>query len=627
MNIVSVIVHGATLLVEVDPTATVANLIATLATDNYPSDFYHLVKDGQEINGERLVTDFAENSIFELDLLPEIKPLWDSFWATAQKDLGKFPVGHQARIAFETNLWSQRLELLAIMKHSAKGGFSSATIACDLYKLSMAPVLKQAREEKGEIVVSFALSLRTDGLEQMLAKNQGGILDSVIYALDGLKHRFFKPEIISATTAEKTIEPFWQRNLDEICGPKGAPRSLIRRVRRGPEEEYWYETVILNRKAYPADVHDGEVVLSIYFDEKEKLHIEATGPWNRCTFLETTMMQAVYQVLQEHHLRKRGVSFGHWLYEALFRTHLSCTFATEVCPTMKGALFAGRRTGHHIFTLFQTWYASRYYSNCIGTSSFDAWYTLTHVLCMPKIVPPAGTHAHELSMVYMCLYPELDQNPEGIPFSQAKAHADYYRLVHQGYSGPMPMLPDTLGTHAFLKAAEKTLITRMINGVSQPDGVFLIDVLTSARQDSGEIQVFRDTLAKYPAFKGSMMASEISSCGNLLEARNAGCASFGAGGFMGDSEVWEVTTGTNKFSVSMAVKPVRVYVNGMRTTDQPVKLGDGDSGKATCDTTLSKKDQETILENANRIKQAAIDVPHGSASMEINDELVITLRY
>jgi nicotinic acid phosphoribosyltransferase len=622
---VFVLVHEATLSVEAGSTATIANLIKALATHGYPPDYYVIMMDGQYVDQNRLVTEFGENPGFVLEIIPEIKPLWDTFWATAQKDLEEYPVGHPFRVAFETNLWSQRLEFLAIMKLSATGDFSSATIACDLYKLTMAPVIDHAQREKGEIVVSFALSLRTDGLEQMLVQNQDGIRDSVLKALDGLKHRTFKRDVISATTAGKTTETFWLAKLDEICGPEGAPRSLIRRGRISPETDYWSGTVILNRKAVPADVHDGEVVLSVFFDEKGKLHIEATGPWNRCTFLETTMMQAVYQVLLEHHLRKRGVSFGHWLYEALFRTHLSCTFATEVCPKMKGALFAGRRTGHHIFTLFQTWYASRYYPNCIGTSSFDAWYTLTKVLGMPKIVPPAGTHAHELSMVYMCLYPELDQNPEGIPFSQAKAHADYYRLVHQGFTTPMPMLPDTLGTHAFMKAAENTKVTYMMDGVPQPHGVSFLKVLTSARQDSGTIEEFSKTLAEYPDYKGTMMASEISSCKDLVTARVAGYASFGAGGFMGDSEsVWSVNK--ERLSVSMAVKPVRVYLNGVRTEVQPVKLGDGASGKATCDTTLPKETQETILRNANLIKQAAIDVPHGLSTMEINDS-VCSIKY
>jgi len=617
---ICIVVHGATLHIEAPPQATLGLLMEELARHGYPPAFYCLCVDDQRVDENRLVAEFGENSKFKLEIQPEIKPRWDDFWATAQKDLGEFPVGHPSRGFFESKLMSQRLEFLAIMKHSATGDFTSATIGSDLYKLTMAPVVVEG------VDVSFALSLRTDGLEKKLADNEDGLFDAVLSALNGLKDRFFNRDVISATVAGRPIEPFWSAKLDEICGPEGSSRSLICRERIGPETDYWPGTVILNRQAGPADVVDGKVVLSVYF-ENGKLHIEATGPWKRSTLLETTMMQAVYQVLLEHHLRKRGVSFGHWLYEALFREHLSCAFAMERCPTMKGALFAGRRTGNHIFTLFQTWFASRFYTNCIGTSSFDAWYTLTKVLGMPKIVPPVGTHAHELSMVYMCLYPELDQNPERILFSQVLAHYKYYRLVHQGFGGPMPMLPDTLGTHAFMKAAENTIVTTMLNGVPQPHQCGFLTCLNSARQDSGLIEDFRKTLDEYPDYKGGMMASEISSRADLMKAKDEGYTSFGAGGFMGDSEiVWRVTTGSDKFGVSMAVKPARVYVNGVRTTVQPVKLGDGDSGKATCDTTLPKEIQESILGNANRVKQSAIDVPHGLTIMSINEDFVCTIR-
>ncbi len=157
------------------------------------------------------------------------------------------------------------------------------------------------------------------------------------------------------------------------------------------------------------------------------------------------MMQAVYQVALRHHMRERNETYGQWLYEALFRCHLSMTFAKESCPQMSGALFSGRRTGHHIFSLAQVLYHSRFYTGaegggkCIGTSSVDAWFVLSKVLGFPGIVPPAGTHAHELSMVcrlpslhrqrtadslqvLMSLLPALDQNEESIVVTQALGH-------------------------------------------------------------------------------------------------------------------------------------------------------------------------------------------------------------
>ena len=621
---VIVTVNGATISYETGPSASIADLWPVLTQGGYPLEYYSLIYDGQEIDNGRLI---SELPFLELEVRPEIKPLWYDFWATSQKDLDVFPAGHPVRRAFEANLWSQRLEFLAIMKNAATGDFSSATIANDYYKLAMASVIRQAFDEKGNIVVTFALSLRTPGLEKKLAVNEGGIRDDVIRALSRFQERFFNRDIISTVVAGRSIEGFWRDNLDEICGPEGAPRSLIRGERVGPDSDYWPGTCIYNRKTDPADVKDGEVVLSVFYTEDGKLHIEATGPWNKSTFLETSMMQAVYQVLLDHDLRKRGVSFGHWLYEALFREHLSCAFSMEACPKMKGALFAGRRTGHHIFTLFQTWYASRFYPNCIGTSSFDAWHTLSKVLGMPNIVPPVGTHAHELSMVFMCLYPELDQNPEGIQFSQVLAHYMFYRLVHQGYTGtaPMPMLPDTLGTHVFMKAAKNTLVTPMLDGVPQTQHqVSILSLFKSARQDSGTIRGFKQILSLYPEYIGSMMASEISQKEDLEEARDKGYTTFGTGGFMGDSETaWPVTK--DPFSASMAVKAVRVFVDGVRTAVQPVKLGDGE-GKETCDATLPKEEQEPIFRRANVVKQAAIDVPYGHTYMRINENFERTLE-
>ncbi len=613
-----VIIDGATISFETDPSAKVGDLWPALTQREYPQDYYFLTYDRQEVDNECLITSFGENPILELEIRPEIKPLWDDFWATKQKDLNVFPVGHRARVFYENNLWSLKLEFLAIMKHAATGDFSSATIANDYYKMAMAAVIRQALDDMGNVIVTFALSLRDPDWERKLTANEDGILDAVIRALSRFKERFFKRKVLSATVEGKPIEQFWCKNLDEICGPEGAPRSLIRGVRVGLDSDYWPGTCINNRKTDPSDVKDGEVVLSVFYTEDGKLHIEATGPWNKSTFLETPMMQAVYQVLLEHHLRKKGVTFGQWLYEALFREHLSCAFAMETCPKMKGALFAGRRTGHPIFTIFQTWYASRYYPNCIGTSSFDAWHTLSKILGMSNIVPPVGTHGHELSMVFMCLYPELDQNSEGIPFSQVKAHYMFYKLVHQGFAGPMPMLPDTLGTLAFLKAANNTLVTPMLNGVPQIQyQESFLKLMNSARQDSGSIEGFKKMLSAYPDYKGSMMASEISTCLDLEEANKEGYTTFGTGGFMGDSEkVWEVDE--KPFSANMAVKAVRVYVDGVRTVVQPVKLGDGE-GKATCDTTLPKEEQETILRNANHVKQAAIDVPYGRTTMSIDE--------
>ena len=257
----------------------------------------------------------------------------------------------------------------------------------------------------------------------------------------------------------------------------------------------------------------------------------------------------------------------------------------------------------------------------------DAWHTLSKKLGMPRIVPPVGTHAHELSMVFMSLFPKLDANEECVPFSQTLAHYMYYRLVHQGRAGPMPMLPDTLGTAAFLKAAEACSVTPMLNGDVKHDcaKVSLLSVISSARQDSGQLRAFKGRIGQYQLFKGSMMASEIDCQEDLVEAADEGYATFGAGGFMGDNEkVWNVTD--VKFSASMAVKAVRVFVGGIRTDVQPVKLGDGDdNSKVTCDAALPIREYVKIVEKAKSIKKAVEIGAHAEVAVSIDEQFCVSV--
>jgi len=60
----------------------------------------------------------------------------------------------------------------------------------------------------------------------------------------------------------------------------------------------------------------------------------------------------------------------------------------------------------------------------------------------------------------------------------------------------------------------------------------------------------------------------------------------------------------------MAVKPVRVFVDGKLTEQFPIKLGDAsDTVKVSGDTTLPGKEFAALVEKAVTTKQAAIDAP------------------
>ena len=74
---------------------------------------------------------------------------------------------------------------------------------------------------------------------------------------------------------------------------------------------------------------------------------------------------------------------------------------------------------------------------------------------------------------------------------------------------------------------------------------------------------------------------------------------------MGDSEkVWPTTA--DKFSASMAVKAVRVFVGPVKQKS-PIKLGDSnDTLKTTGDTSMEPRDYLKMIQDADKVKQTGI---------------------
>ena len=512
---------------------------------------------------------------------------------------------------------------------NADGTELSGTTFNDYYKLSMLmSIYHQQMLSGGVAITTFAVDIRDTELREMFAKDADGITQAVIYALDALKLRRYDYNVILATVAGKPFEDFYKSDAAKAIffNPDGkTPRTLISAEVPAGAPVY-PGTCIFNCKITPDMLASGQVAIAVFMapDAKtgeNRLHIEATGEWCKDSFLETTMMQAVYQVALQKHLKERGCTFGQWLYEALFRFYLSTTFAGANCPDMTGFLFAGRRTGHFLLLLLQALLAKRIPGSKIaGTSSFDAWYVLTR-MGFSDIVPPVGTHAHELQMGAQALFAKFDlspQNPEFLPLSACISTYLYYLTAHRGGPGPMPMLPDTLGTGSFLKAAAAFMVHPMKDGqLDTTQWVSLLSLITSARQDSGKLNAFIEILKRYDC-KCGLFASEIDDLKTLLEAYALGYKFFGAGGAMGDNEkVWNVT-GEIAFSASMAVKIVRAWLLDPTTGSwvrcrYPVKLGDGtDLAKVTADSLLPTEMFKQVIAEAERVKQMAKENPVSS---------------
>jgi len=460
----------------------------------------------------------------------------------------------------------------------------------DFYKWTMLPVVRAAERASGGVRCTFSVNIRDKGYRQQLYDSAVGasspdLFEDVKRRLRGLTERVFDRALFEQCARDCQL-PHWGADaLDAVCGPARAPRALVQEFRADA-----------GCRAPAAPEAQDSVLVQVFVARDEKLeqdrvYIEATGPWHRVTWLETSMMQVVYECLLRDRMRQRyGVSrspsgawddgawFADWLAEAMCRCARSVQAAQE--SGMRGALFTGRRTGGLSLMVLQGLYVQQAFrapdgaSMLLGSSSVTSRYLSLAAGVDPARVPAcAGTHAHELQMTMAAILGDLDDQC-GMPLSHVVSHVLYfYRSKPQGdvrdgaRKNLMPMLSDTIGSRAFMRTASRL---RVPFGAHKGEPV--LSVIGAARQDSGTLQGFSDIMGEF-GFQGALMASEIETSSDLAEASRVGYKLFGAGGFMGDSEkAWDGT----KTNISMAVKVLRVYVGGSAVASAfpPVKTGE-----------------------------------------------------
>jgi nicotinic acid phosphoribosyltransferase len=540
----------------------------------------------------------------------------------------------------------------------------SATTYNDLYKWTMMPVIRKLESLKNNrITVTFGIDLRDKDMRVALKTNPE-LVNKIHIALKKLETRLFDLEIFNSILSGNRAAILTKEDIMAICTQDGKIRTLVDKDGVKNIDEQYQRT--------KEDDLNGKVTITFYYDPTKQyaegemgVHfIEATGPWHRVSWLETSMMQCVYEAKLRYDLENHRdledkhvpISYYEWLYHALLRCAKSVAYTYLIQrekPSFKPALFTGRRTGGLLFLLLQNLFFADHFNQfnglnpaeskpqslsllktsiintSLGTSSVDSWYILQN-LDLPCL-QPVGTHAHELSMVTSVLYPHIDQNSLHLPLTQIIGHYLYYELVWKKTKGLMAMLPDTLGTRAFMKAANYVTVSTE-DGKTQK----FIDLIQTARQDSGKLIDFKNNMKNLGyTIDGtttsplkSMMASEIDDTHTLLEASELGYASFGAGGFFGDSEkVW----GNKKApSNSMAVKAVRVIYQASPDQDYssikymlpinldvigyPVKVGDPSNaadprlgeGKLSVDKNLPAKKNNTLDHKDNKVSVEGI---------------------
>jgi hypothetical protein len=524
----------------------------------------------------------------------------------------------------------------------------SATTFSDYYKWTMMPVIWHLHnfitEKTGKqtFKVTFGVDIRDENMRKTI-NSDPNLRTKIKDALTNLASRQFDRKMFDDLA--KPGEPGEPGKPGEPAGPLYSSEkngNLLDKecidyicekgTLANPE-------VILKEDGKPDYVEDDKVHIYFYKvkgakynstdTEDELWFIEARGPWPRVTWLETSMMQAVYEAYLRYNLEKLAIDKGiqpdeayqrwlveayqRWLYGALLRCARSVAYTRLVQKTpgklMTPALFTGRRTGGYLFLMLQNlffadhfhqftappppkndaesvddykakideWKAANYTdgkTSCLGTSSVDCFYELPKLRL--QCLRPVGTHAHELSMVISVLFPYFDKNKYNLPLTQIIGHELYRK--HSAVPRPLPskaimfpMLPDTLGTAAFMKAAywvkvpkpEEPVAPKPVVSAQSAEPVAsaqsvefvpFIKLINSARQDSGKLENFLKIMDEW-GYVGGKMASEIDNTETLAKATELGFTTYGAGGFFGDSgKVWNSTLS----SPSMAVKAVNV---------------------------------------------------------------------
>jgi hypothetical protein len=175
----------------------------------------------------------------------------------------------------------------------------------------------------------------------------------------------------------------------------------------------------------------------------------------------------------------------------------------------------------------------------------------------------------------------------------------------------MVMLPDTLSTRAFMKAAKY---------IKQEDGKPYINLINSAYHDSGKLEDFKSIMTEF-GYNGIMISSKIDDTATLLAAAELGYNSFGADSFFGDSE--KVWGNKNALNNSMVVNAIRVKYDN--TGGAPIagipyirEVGNGIvigypinmcKGNLSLDKNLKEDVLDSIKKYAETVNVHAKDVP------------------
>jgi nicotinic acid phosphoribosyltransferase len=394
---------------------------------------------------------------------------------------------------------------LMMMSHSGKNLIDS-TMANDFYKWTMALEFNQIKQKHGPQMVKFLVDFRTPRVSQMVMKSPE-LQQKIRNALSSLASRPHDRATLTSIPNPKV------RGFFESCDFSDTLADPFIRDRTVDLKEIGAESKPVIAFYIGRDCYGNVGPI-----------IEICGRHEYASWLETSVLQILFEIIRREDNHARGISEVDALFESLYRTHIAMIETDGKPASLETVIYmAGRRTQGPLFLLLANLYLDHLSVKFKGTSSVWAWNILTNVLRIPlKKFVPMGTHAHELSML-------LGGMGFG-KYGQIVGHLGYFLTHIYGTEIPFLALPDTFGTECFLEVGRRIF-------VKLPDGqiVPFLSLIKGFRQDSGSISEFVK-LVRSVIPDAKVLASEIGSLADLEEAVRAGCFALGKGGFCGDSE-------------------------------------------------------------------------------------------
>lgn len=471
----------------------------------------------------------------------------------------------------------------------------------DFYKFVMGPVLYE-----WNVLNTFSADLRDVESQKEIQNPNSPVITKLIAALPDLKHRYItKDDVSQCVSINPKLQEFYSHAGDKLFN-EALVSEII--VGRGPNEK---DDEILRKEM--------KTFVYVYygFNAKTKRNewiIQSRGMCAKNSWVETSLMQIIYQTFLEDYCEKNGITKEHYIATCIVREIITIMELNEK-TTCKYALFAGRRSCFPEFLILQNYIFFKLMDpdKIIGSSSM--W----SILSLRKMgfdipYPWVGTIAHEMFMMAQAMFKDYDDNEDNVSVSQAIVLYMYMILVHKEGT-PFPCLPDTLGTKACLRALQSVMIT-VTNGDGTTSEKSLLECLGMLRKDSGEIKDFQDLISQYPELSNAkIMDSEI---GNILEAiqsNQAGIMIIGAGGLFGEAQIPDEFLSEEEriilelnAKLKMAVKVTEVTISKEENTYEsvyPVKTGDGkDAGKLSIHPNITTKVFDDTMRKIKRTQEA-----------------------